>query len=93
MVYSGMLLAILSGVCNGLFSAPMKLETRWKWENIWFGFILVACVAMPLALVLFSVPRWHEIYSASPSNSLLCAVLFGFCGALARFVLAAAWTA
>ena len=78
MVYSGMLLAVLSGVCNGLFSAPMKLEKRWKWENIWFGFILVACVVMPLAIVLLSVPGWREIYSASPSNSLLSAVLFGF---------------
>lgn len=78
MFYSGMLLAVLSGVANGLFSAPMKIKTQWKWENIWFGFILVACVFMPVVIVALGVPRWPQIYAASPPNALLFAVVFGF---------------
>ena len=53
----GVALAVLSGLCNGLFTTPMKLESRWKWENIWFTFILVACLLMPAALV-FSSAGW-----------------------------------
>ncbi len=78
MIYSGMLLAVLSGVANGLFSAPMKIRTQWKWENTWFGFILVACLLMPAALVEFGVAGWPRIYAASPPNALRSALVFGF---------------
>src|SRR5438552_2028490 len=55
----GVALAVVSGLCNGLFTTPMKLESRWKWENIWFTFILVACLLMPAALV-FSSAGWSS---------------------------------
>jgi L-rhamnose-H+ transport protein len=75
---SGILLAALSGVCNGLFTAPMKLERRWKWENIWLAFILVACVILPPAWVLSSVPAWREVLAAAPPGALFSALSFGF---------------
>ena len=78
MIYSGMLLAALSGVCNGLFSAPMKLESNWKWENIWFGFILVACIFMPFAIVFLTVPGWEQILDSSPAKAIISAIAFGF---------------
>src|SRR3954462_10822034 len=78
MIYSGMLLAVLSGICNGLFSAPMKLENRWKWENIWFGFIMVSCVLMPLIIVSVSVPGWLTVFSSSPGSAVVSAIVFGF---------------
>ncbi|MGI8962263.1 MAG: L-rhamnose/proton symporter RhaT [Bryobacteraceae bacterium] len=74
----GILLAILSGICNGLFTAPMKLESRWKWENIWFVFILVACVAMPCCFVFAAVPQWRAVFAAAPSRAVLSAIFFGF---------------
>ena len=78
MFYNGMLLAAMSGLCNGLFSVPMKMETRWKWENIWFGFICVACVFMPLAIVTLAVPDWWRVYAASTQGALVAAIAFGF---------------
>lgn len=77
-MYSGVILALLSGLCNGLFSAPMKLETRWKWENIWFGFILVACLAIPIAMVAADGMQIASVYSSSPRPALLAAGVFGF---------------
>jgi L-rhamnose-H+ transport protein len=78
MAAAGILLAILSGICNGLFSAPMKLESRWKWENIWFVFILVACLAMPACFVFAAVPQWRAVFAAAPSQAVYSAILFGF---------------
>ena len=74
----GVLLAILSGACNGLFTAPMKLKTRWKWENTWLVFIVVACLAMPLVIVTAAVPGWQQLLANAPRNALYIALGFGF---------------
>mgnify|MGYP004702928491 CR=1 FL=1 len=46
MLALGLLYTALSGIANGLFSAPMKVMPSWKWENIWLVFILTACLAI-----------------------------------------------
>lgn len=78
MVVIGILLATLSGICNGLFTTPMKLESRWKWENIWFVFILVACVVMPCCFVLGAGAQWRVIFTTAPPKAVWSAILFGF---------------
>ncbi len=77
-MFSGVVFAILSGLCNGLFSAPLKLESRWKWENTWFGFIIVACLLMPAVLVGASSVPLNQILQESPSRAVSAALLFGF---------------
>lgn len=74
----GILLATLSGVCNGLFTAPMKLEKRWKWENIWLAFIIVACLIMPAFFVLAAHTDWRQLLSAAPRGAVIVALTFGF---------------
>ncbi len=78
MVFSGILLAVLSGICNGLFTAPMKVERSWKWENVWFGFIVVACLLMPVAIVLPWVPNPGEVFAFAPRSAVYSALAFGF---------------
>jgi L-rhamnose-H+ transport protein len=78
MNYGGIVLAVLSGACNGLFTAPMKLQSRWKWENTWLVFIVVACIVMPLAIVLPAVPNVLEIFARTPQPALIAALAFGF---------------
>ncbi len=73
----GIILALLSGLCNGLFTMPMKVESRWKWENIWFIFIVVACLVMPTVMVFSSSASPH-ILSRTPTAALLSAISFGF---------------
>jgi len=73
----GVALAVLSGLCNGLFRTAMKLESRWKWENIWFTFIIVACPLMPGALV-FPSAGWSNALVRVPRYSVLAALFFGF---------------
>jgi L-rhamnose-H+ transport protein len=74
-------LVMLSGLSNGLFTTPMKLEARWKWGNIGLIFIVVACLLMPAALVfsVFSVSsRWFDVLTQTPRYAVVAALSFGF---------------
>src|SRR5437867_594690 len=77
MATTGIILALLSGLCNGLFTTPMKVESRWKWENIWFTFIVVACLVMPAAMVLSSGAS-TQVLCLAPGSAVLYAISFGF---------------
>jgi len=73
----GVLYAVLSGLANGLFSAPMKMIPVWRWENIWLVFILTACLAMPAAVVL-PVADPPRVIAAAPPAAVGAALAFGF---------------
>jgi L-rhamnose-H+ transport protein len=77
MVTLGLVYVALSGICNGLFSAPMKVIPRWKWENIWLVFILTSCVAMPPLLVFSRIPDVGAVLVDAPGRALLAALVFG----------------
>ena len=78
MVSIGILLAVLSGICNGLFTAPMKMEARWKWENIWLVFIVVSCLAMPWLVVRSTAPGYLLVLARTPSPAVALPAVFGF---------------
>jgi len=78
MITGGVLLAVVSGLCNGLFTAPMKMIHKWKWENIWLVFIVTACLLMPAGLVAAMGPNPGGLYAAAPSSAVSSALLFGF---------------
>jgi L-rhamnose-H+ transport protein len=70
--------ALLSGICNGLFTAPMRVIPRWRWENIWLVFIVTSCIAAPVLAVQTTAPGFLNILSAAPVRAVSCAVGFGF---------------
>jgi L-rhamnose-H+ transport protein len=78
MITGGVLLAVVSGLFNGLFTAPMKMIQGWKWENIWLVFIVTACLLMPVGLVTAMGPGPGELYAAAPAGAVSSALLFGF---------------
>jgi len=78
MLFYGILLAVLSGVCNGLFTTPMKLASPWRWENIWMVFIVVACWAMPAVMTLAGSPAFAATLRAAPDGAVAAAAIFGF---------------
>jgi L-rhamnose-H+ transport protein len=78
MVLLGIFYVALSGICNGLFSAPMKIIPRWKWEIIWLVFILTSCVAMPPILVFSRIPDVGAVFAEAPGQAILAALLVGF---------------
>ena len=78
MVIYGITFAFLSGICNGLFTTPMKLVRAWRWENIWLVFILVACLAMPFLVVSATAPDYGTVWEQSPKAAVIYALAFGF---------------
>lgn len=78
MVSTGILLATLSGVCNGLFTAPMKIIPRWKWENIWLVFIVTACLIIPVSVMAAFGVDVPEVLRRSPAAAIGSALTFGF---------------
>jgi L-rhamnose-H+ transport protein len=78
MVELGISLAVLSGLANGLFTAPMKVIPRWKWENIWLVFILTSCLVMPSAVVFSTIGDPRAVFVRTPPPALASALGFGF---------------
>lgn len=78
MLALGLLYTALSGIANGLFSAPMKVMPSWKWENIWLVFILTACLAMPAAMTLASFDDPAAAVAVLPRPAVAAALVFGF---------------
>ena len=78
MVAQGLVYTVLSGICNGLFTGPMKMIRDWKWENTWFVFIVTACLAMPIAVVSATLPDWRAVIAHAPGDAVVVALLFGF---------------
>jgi L-rhamnose-H+ transport protein len=70
--------ALLSGLCNGLFTAPMKVIPKWRWENIWLVFIVTSCLIAPYTLVRTTVPDYPRVFAQASPVAVWCAVLFGF---------------
>jgi L-rhamnose-H+ transport protein len=78
MLELGIGFALASGVCNGLFTAPMKLMPRWRWENIWLVFILISCIIGPFLIVRATVPDFQAVVGSAPPGAVASALLFGF---------------
>jgi len=78
MVGLGVSLAAVSGICNGLFTAPMKVIPRWKWKNIWLVFIIISCLVIPSAVVVATISAPGAVFAQAPRPALAAALGFGF---------------
>jgi L-rhamnose-H+ transport protein len=77
-VVAGVLLALVSGIMNGVFTIPMRFLGRWNWENVWSLFILVSCLILPISVVGASASHTWSIVTHAPFHALLAAILAGF---------------
>lgn len=72
----GLGLVLLAGVLNGSFAAPTKFASRWKWENIWMVWSVVALFLAPWVLVFGTISAPFSFYRNGGIGILL--LLFGF---------------
>lgn len=77
-VAMGAILALISGIMNGLFTLPMRFLGRWAWENVWSVFILGACLLLPAALVMLLAPASWGVLAQAPAHARLIALGTGF---------------
>ena len=80
----GVLIALAAGLVNGSFAAPTKYTTRWKWENIWAVWAVVALFITPWLLAFLTIPDLLGFYLNTSAGFILMLAAFGFGVGLAQ---------
>ncbi len=73
----GILLVIVAGALEGLFSLPVTRTPRWRWENVWGLGSLIALVLVPWPVAFATVPNLVEVFRAVEPRILVMTLLFG----------------
>jgi L-rhamnose-H+ transport protein len=74
---TGLVLMVLGGIMEGLFSLPVRTTPRWAWENIWGAGSLAALLLVPGPLLLLTIPHPAAVYTAAPTAAIIAAILYG----------------
>jgi L-rhamnose-H+ transport protein len=70
-------LTVVAAVINGNFALPLKYTRKWKWENSWALYSLVALWIVPWTLAGLSIPRLAETFRSLSLSQLVTPLLFG----------------
>src|SRR5437016_13700454 len=71
-------LALGAGILNGSFATPTRSMTRWRWENVWGVWALLALFVLPWAVAFITVPHLTTLYqTVEVRRALLLVVVFG----------------
>jgi L-rhamnose-H+ transport protein len=73
----GFLLAVLGGVMTGTCMMPLNYLRRWRWENAWIIFSLVALVVLPWSIAWLGVPHLGQVYAGIPFRSFVMPFVYG----------------
>ncbi len=73
----GVVLVIVGGAMEGLFSLPVTRTPKWQWENIWGAGSLVALVLVPWPVAFLTVPNLSAVYCDVEPEVLVITILFG----------------
>jgi len=73
----GIILVVLAGACEGLFSLGVTRTPQWKWENIWGLGSLIALLLVPWPVAYFTVPHLGRVFANVPNTILVLTFLFG----------------
>ncbi len=73
----GILLVIVGGALEGLFSLAITRTPRWRWENIWGLGSLIALVLVPWPVAFLTVPDLWAVYEDVAPGVLVVTFLFG----------------
>jgi len=71
------MLAVIAGIVNGSFAAPIKYVKGWKWENVWAVWAVTGMLVFPWLVVFITVPSAWSIYQGVGARTLLLPVGFG----------------
>jgi L-rhamnose-H+ transport protein len=72
------ILALGAGILNGSFATPTRFMNRWKWENVWALWAVLAMFVLPWIVALLTVPHLFRTYQTPEvSHALLLVIAFG----------------
>jgi len=74
-------LVLAAALMNAVYTLPMKLNRRWKWEHSWLAFTFLGVAIVPTILAAFTIPHLPLAYDRVSSGVLLgmaaCGILWG----------------
>lgn len=73
----GIILVVVAGVLEGLFSMGVTRTPKWQFENIWGLGSLIALVLVPWPLALLTVPELGSVYADAGTRLILITILCG----------------
>jgi L-rhamnose-H+ transport protein len=73
----GFALTLVAGVMMGGNLVPMKWMRRWKWENFWLVYSLMALVVAPATLAFVMLPGLGGVYASLPVSSMVKPFVYG----------------
>jgi L-rhamnose-H+ transport protein len=76
-VWGGLALTLLAGLCSGNSMLPMKFARRWQWENTWLIFSLFSLVIFPWALAILLAGNLRGLYCSLLPGQLLLPLVLG----------------
>src|SRR5439155_8275527 len=65
-------MALGAGVLNGSFATPTRFMTRWKWENVWALWAVLAMFVLPWIVALAAVPHLFATYEGRTACAATC---------------------
>jgi L-rhamnose-H+ transport protein len=73
----GILVAMLGGLLSGNCMVPLEYLRKWRWENAWIVFSVVALILLPWSLGFLRVPHLLAVYGSVPAGDFVKPFLFG----------------
>src|SRR5687767_6594904 len=61
-MYTGILIAVLAGICLGTCFLPMRYMKPFAWENTWFVWAFTGLVVLPPLIALFAIPDLVQVF-------------------------------
>ncbi len=75
-------LILTAAAMNGAYAIPLRFMTRWKWENTWAVWTVLAMLVLPVVTALATIPHLGETYAGtSPGTFALMGIFGAFWGA------------
>jgi L-rhamnose-H+ transport protein len=84
LVWGGLALTVLSGICSGNSMLPMKFARRWQWENTWLVFSLFSLLILPWALAFLLAGNLRSLYCSLLPGQLLLPLILGIAWGVAQ---------
>lgn len=69
---------VIAGILQGAFALPMGYARKWRWENTWLGYSVLAFLVLPVAMTLATPSHFLDVLRSAPPPATLRVGLFGF---------------
>ena len=70
-------LILTAAAMNGAYAIPLRFMTRWKWENAWAVWTVLAMMVLPIATAIVTIPRLGETYAGTSPGTFALMGVFG----------------